>query len=133
MQRQTMIVIASAFVLAGLAGAGAAVVAVDGQPATPLVRTTTTTVPTLVDVDSKDKFLKVLREQGVVRGPADEQVVYAEGDMYCRYLAEGLTTQKLMDNAGPVGSSERAKSERVLSAAVATLCPQHAPKLMPQS
>lgn len=131
MQRRTIVLLAAVLVTVGV-GAGAAVLLASGdEPATSSVSTSTTTPPP-ADARAKDTFLKVLRDQNVVRGPADEQIVYAEGDMYCRYLTDGLTTAQLMDNAGAAGTPERAKSERVLSAAAQVLCPQHAPKLMPQ-
>jgi hypothetical protein len=133
MERRTVVLIVAAFALAGLVGGGAALFAADDEPVTASTTAVApaTTTSAADPAKAKDNFLKLLRDQGVVKGPADEQLAYPEGDMYCRYLAEGLTTQKLMDTAGTAGSPERAKSERVLSAAVATLCPQHAPKLMP--
>ncbi|WP_177221478.1 DUF732 domain-containing protein [Lentzea xinjiangensis] len=128
-----MAVLAGAFALAGLAGGTAALLAANDQPVRAGTQSTATATEATPAANAKDTFVKMLRDQGVVHGPADEQIVYAEGDMYCRYFGEGLTVQQLMDNAGATGTAERAKSERVLSAAAATLCPQHAPKLMPQS
>lgn len=132
MQRRTLgIAIAGAFVLAGLIGGTAALLASNDAPAAAPTSSTTTSTPAVDREKTKANFFAVLRDQGVVNGPADEQLAYAEGDLYCRYLAEGLTRQQLMDNAGVAGSEQRAKSERVLTAAVGTLCPEHAAKIMP--
>jgi hypothetical protein len=133
MERRTIVVIVSAILLLCLAAGGAALLlTADDKPVAAVTAASST--PTAVDTaNAKEVFLKLLREQGVVNGPADEQLAYPEGDMYCRYLDQGLTTQRLMDNAAAAGTPERAKHERVLTAAVQTLCPQHAPKLMPQS
>jgi hypothetical protein len=142
-RRKQIAVIGGAMLLAGAVGGGVALLQADGAtPVGAAMPTVTVTPPpaewaspapaTGTSTSSRPQnetlFLQVLRDQGHVEYQAQEVLLLAQGDLYCRSLSDGLSREQIFRSAGLPGSPARQKAEAVFFTAVVSLCPEQSGK-----